>query len=159
MNGIGGPGTQKGDLKAVTIIQDLRDAFLKLEPEVEPEVAEAPEVAEDPMDALDDVVIPTQPGKEMKPKEHRFHRMRSLQMPTRPLYACASEGTTSVITYGRKGNHNTNLFTLFLRVDCVDWLLSYGADQLHFQGVDNLVGNMDDVLDANYAAVAGLHVE
>ena len=48
---------------------------------------------------------------------------------------------------------------MFLRVDCVDWLLSYAADQLHFQGVDNLVGHMDGVLEANCAAVAGLHVE
>ena len=40
LKGVGGPGAQKGDVKAVTVLQDLRDAFLKLEPAVEPAVAE-----------------------------------------------------------------------------------------------------------------------
>ena len=61
--------------------------------------------------------------------------------------------------HGKNANHNPKSVPMFLRVGCIDWLLSYADDQLHFQGVDNLVGHMDGVLEANCAAVAGLHVE
>ena len=40
LKGVGGTGTQQGDAKAVTVLQDLREAFLKLESAVEPAVAE-----------------------------------------------------------------------------------------------------------------------
>ena len=105
------------------------------------------------MDALDEVVTP-------KPKvKSRATTIRSLQMLTRPLCVGASKATTTVVIYGMNANSNPRDLPMFLRVDCIDWLLSYAADQLHCQGVGNLVGHMDDVLEANCSAVAGLHVE
>ena len=40
VKGVGGPGTQIGDVKSVTVLQDIREAVLKLKSAVEPAVAE-----------------------------------------------------------------------------------------------------------------------
>ena len=154
LKGVGGTGTQKGMVKAVTVLQDLRVAFLKLEPAVaEDATAVASDEEPDPMDALDEVVT-HKPKAKSRPTE-----IKILQMPTRPSCAGASEATTTVVVYGKNAHRIPKNFPMFLRVDCIDWLLSYAADQLHCQGVDNLLGQMDDVLLANCAAVADLHVE
>ena len=48
---------------------------------------------------------------------------------------------------------------LYLLVDCIDWLLSYAADELHFQGVvpSNLQPNPKRI--PNVYSVADLHIE
>ena len=48
---------------------------------------------------------------------------------------------------------------LYLRVDCLNWLLSYAADELHFQGVPCNPLAAEDQKVANCAAVAGLNLE
>ena len=151
LNGVGGAGTQTGDVKAVTVLQDLRDAFLKFDDAAAAVADIADNDEPDPMDALDAVVIP-------KPmKSLRATTIRTLQMPTKPLCAGASEATTNVVVYSKNACRFPQHFTMFLKVECIDWLLSYAAGQLHFQGVDNF--HADEVLHANCAAVAGLHVE
>ena len=100
-----------------------------------------------------------------KPKPKKTFRtatIRTLQVLTQPLCAGASDpdATTNVVMYAKNLAHfRAKTFPMFLRVDFIDWLLSYAADELHFQGVVNNVSNTDDMLVANCAAVAGLYME
>ena len=48
---------------------------------------------------------------------------------------------------------------LFLRMDCIDWLLAYAADELHFQGVQPASPEPVEELVANCPAVADLRLE
>ena len=65
--------------------------------------------------------------------------MRQLVMPTRPECAASAmqAGDTTLISLWRgPGKAKTaNNGKLYLRIDCLDWLLSYAADELHFQGI------------------------
>jgi hypothetical protein len=152
LKGVGGPGTQKGDLKSVHVMNDIRVQFDEvcagiqdLHSAVAAEEDESQDEELDPMDALDDVQL-AEPaalaklntGRRTIRKQKRSLRstIQQLDMPTRP--ACAGreqDGTTMIHVYRKAGTSARNFGNLFLRLDALDWLLSYGADELHFQGV------------------------
>ncbi len=48
---------------------------------------------------------------------------------------------------------------LFLREDCIDWLLSYAADELSFQGVPCVTPGPETTAKANCSAVADLRIQ
>ena len=52
-----------------------------------------------------------------------------------------------------------NTGAVFVRVDCVEWLLAYGADELRLQGVTPMRVVQAAPQAGNCAAVAGLHLE
>ena len=57
-------------------------------------------------------------------------------MPQRP--PCTGIGTTETIivsVYMTELLDGSKHSKIYLRRDCLDWLLSYAADELHFQGV------------------------
>ena len=58
------------------------------------------------------------------------------------------DATVTVSVY-KHGGIFSRASHLFLRSDCIDWLLSYGADELHFQGIQG------DIPDDSETAVAG----
>lgn len=165
LKGVGGPGAQKGDLKAVQVLEDIRHNFEKVteaahaaESAVAGEgpaaVAEAKADSQaqdqdvDPMDALDEVeeelpkatatLTPTKSRTRKAEKVNKFLRaeVQQLEMPTRPACAGRSQdGTTFINVYRKSGASARNFGNLYLQVDSLDWLLSYAADELHFQGV------------------------
>lgn len=171
LKGAGGDKVQKGDVKAVKIIDTIRENFREAcctTDDVQCTTADdvqcitADEVVDegvvDPMDALKVRQICAEPirngvngsgtkGKRPRPDINKKKGdpsmtrsvMRQLVMPTRPECAASAmqAGDTTLISLWRgPGKAKTaNNGKLYLRIDCLDWLLSYAADELHFQGI------------------------
>ena len=177
LKGVGGGKTQKGYLKPVLVIDMIRHAF-KIKLTGGAAVADLPEEDVDPMDALDDIteVVPEAKTVVRKKKgnakketvkiKRKLFRTepQQLEVATRP--ACAASGlddkTMIWIYQGQQGRTNIKHVdkNLFLRVDSIDWLLAYAADELHFQGVE--ASSNDDKgseQSPNCTAVADLFVE
>ena len=143
LKGVGGPKIKKGDLKPVKVLTAIRDKFA-IASEVEVDTAVADAVAVDPMDVLDEIASPapttkakTRPKQPQGPPRSVVH---DVTMPTRPeCVGCDDAGTTTICVYrkagssrGRAGSQKSGLY---LRSDFINWLLAYGADELHYQGV------------------------
>ena len=81
-----------------------------------------------------------------------------LTVPRRPPCAGGqTSDTTTIFVYGMLATKART--PLYSRVDCLNWLLSYAADELHFQGVPCNPLAAEDQKVANCAAVAGLNLE
>ena len=175
LKAVGGPGTQKGELKVVEVMEDIRLQFERVVRKAdcnEPAVAEQRDACQieevDPMDALDEVAAsefqtPVKGEKALFKKRQVARRLRSevqqLEMPTRPV--CAGrpqDGMTSIHVYRKPGSTCRNFGNLYLRTDCLDWLLSYAADELYFQGVTRPEPELEP-LKGNCPAVADVYVE
>jgi len=182
LKGVGGPSTQKGDLKAVEVLEVIREKFhvafgdptetaaavaegglaavADVEHESQPQGDE-----DDPMNALDDVVEPVPkagtkpPAKVPRNKQTARAEVQDVVMRKRPPCAGGEQGETTVISVYRKpGSALRNKAQLYLRVDSLDWLLSYAADELHFQGVARTELEQPPS-KGNCPAVADLHLE
>ena len=172
VKGVAGGQAQKGDVKGVKVIQELlhkarssSDTAVAGPPvaQVEPPVANADDF--DPMDDLDAVAVaPSAPKAKAKAKgKAKARAMRAaprvITMPLRPTCTGQDTGnTTQVCVYTRpKGN---NRHSIYLRSDSLNWFLSYGADEYHFQNVDRCEPEViDDANVGNVSAVADLRVE
>ena len=124
----------------------LRERYFGKETAVAEPIRGAPAVADppavegqasavaDPMNDLDDV------GPEVKPIQKTRHRKRltgnvpvCLTMPKRPPCTGAEQDdVVQVHVPLHPGGHRS----MFLRMDNIDWLLAYGADEHHFQGIE-----------------------
>ena len=178
LKGAGGDKVQKGDVKAVKIIDTIRENFREAcctTDDVQCTTADdvqcltadgvVDEGVVDPMDALSVRQVCAGPtsqrprpdingvngsgtkGKRPRPDINKKKGdpsmtrsvMRQLVMPTRPECAASAmqAGDTTLISLWRgPGKAKTaNNGKLYLRIDCLDWLLSYAADELHFQGI------------------------
>ena len=144
LKGVGGLGTRKDDLKPVRVLGELRDKF-SVACGDSADTAVADKAADDdPMNALDD--LPQSPSK-AKPKEKKRpaqSKTQDLTMPTRPeCVGCDDAGTITVCVYRKSGRFDITKggrchsmkSGLYLRTDFINWLLAYGADELHYQGV------------------------
>ena len=159
LKAVGGPKTQKGDLKAVTVIEDIRDK-LNDDFDEDPAVADPSAVADeaDPMDALEEILdTPRKNSNGRKATPQNKCEVTEVNMPLRP--SCAAAGSVevkaiSVYSKRKKTSHCKNM-PIYIRSDCLDWLLSYAADQLSFQGVPrDQTEDEADVRVANCTAVA-----
>jgi hypothetical protein len=180
LKGVGGPKVQKGDLKAVVVITMLRKLFashLCGDPDESTAVAEghgsasicpdtAPGDEIDPMDAMDDLpdVVPDLAKKPAKKKAKIGDQQRAvvvdIDVPTRPPCAgCDGDNTTVISMYRQPQKDRRTNGNLYLRVDCVEWLLSYAADELHFQGVTPSSPPPSGHHAGNCTAVADFYVE
>ena len=162
LQGVGGNYTRKGDLKAVSVIQELREGYADGSTPAGPAaVAEGDDGDHDadddddgdvdPMDALDAVV---DNGPKCKRQKVRSE-IKTLKMPLHPPCAGSHE-TTDVLVYSQSQKMNR---PFFICADSIDWLLAYAADELALQGV-----KADTPADAakageNCPEVAGLHLE
>ncbi len=118
------------------MIQDIRDQFHIVHGIAEGEAAVAGGEAavagddDDPMLGLDDVVE-TKAAPTAKASNRNKHTKRSdvreLTMPMRPLCAAPEANSTRIITVYRKAAASDaairNNTALYLRTDCLDWLL------------------------------------
>lgn len=185
LKGVGGTGTLKGDLKNVNVMEVVRKRYGSLGFTTKGDVelgegqisavagthsdsqdpdSQDPQSREqqpvDPMDAMDDV-SPADVTPIKKPRK-RGDLIRTLvhaiDVPTRPTCAGGDEHDTTVVWVYRKPSAGTNgKANLYLRADCIDWLLSYGADELAFQGVD--AEAVASPVSGNCPAVADLYLE
>lgn len=164
LKGVGGPKTLKGDLKSVEVLTMLRSKLKDRIAAPEAAVA-APDLSDavvepiadiDPMDELDDIITSAQP-KPLKYRKlstvHRRALVETLTVPTRPICTGRGDGdTTTIRVYRLSMLDSRSNARLDLRTDCIDWLLAYAADELHYQGViapcpvpQSRVGNRSDV--------------
>ena len=150
LKGVAGPRAAKGDLPSVDVVDDMRAKSRKLDPEKEDDetaVAERETTAvdpapatPDPMEALDPVVNqparrPAKAKAKAKKKPPRV-QVGKIEMPKRP--ACTGTDanvTTDICVYYKPAKYRGATPTVYLRTDSLDWLLSYAADEHHFQGV------------------------
>ena len=117
------------------------------------------------MDELDDIAVTDSPSQ---PKPPKFRNVRAsdcramvetLAVPTRPICTGRGPGDTTTISANRLGMSDRRSHAhLYLRTDCIGWLLAYAADELHHQGViaPRLVPQSRA---GNCTAVAGLRLE
>jgi hypothetical protein len=171
LKGTGGAGIAKGALKAVEVILTIRDKFNADDQPDEPDAAETAVAANsavaggdddadevDPMDALD--VADDTPKKpavaaNTKTKTMKRSMVKELEMPERPPCSATGNKTTMIAVY-QDGKQAKNA-SLWIRIDCIDWLLAYACDELFFQGVTSSDGG--GTKTANCPAVADLHLE
>ena len=170
LKAVGGPGTQKGELKAVHVLDDIRnvcDAMDKTavadDIDTSAVAGEADEVELDPMDALDDVMetpCKTKPKAKAKPKQNVIpSSVIDVTMPRRPKCAGGSTESVTVTLYvkSRIKHENVRTSKLYVSTTCINWLLAYAADEKFFEGVARAEG--DEAKEPNCAAVAGLNLE
>ena len=165
---------KRGGLKPVKVLDMLR-AFLNAE--LKQNLAEQlsavagsqsdsqePDEDIDPMDAMDamDELVEAVPQARKKPRTtQRIHRavVEELVVPTRPVCGgCNKDDKTVVCVYRKPRSEKRSNGNLFLRVDCMHWLLTYAADELHFHGVEPASPDPIDQQPCNCPAVAELHV-
>ena len=178
LKGVGGTKIQKGDLKPVKALELLRETLqqkLGEEPGAEAAVAggqlsavaaaqsEADEDI-DPMDELDDLVqvVPTASKRPRTTKPAARAMVEELVVPTRPPgVGCSDDDKTVVWVYKKPPAEKKSNARLWLRGDCIDWLLSYAADELSCQGVDPASPRtpVNAQRSGNCLAVADLHLQ
>ena len=177
---VGGDKTQKGDLKSVNVIGLIRNSFnsacqkvADIEEDFLPAVADTTAVAEeneddeeeevDPMDALEESMETPKKAAKKAPQSRKKKQVmlksvvKELQLPRRP--ACAGDDGDTTVTVYSKGGPNYKKTNLYIRVDCVDWLLSYAADEHSRQGVKSASNADFGVKEANCTEVADLNLE
>ena len=150
VKGVG--GAKKGDLKAVNVLQMIRqeacaaDYVPTDDGEPSPAVAGgdsqssiADAIGDDPMEAMisiDDVAESIGAVVKKTHKKRKVDRscLQELTVPTRPacIGAASLQETTIVVYTPREKRKNA---VPHLRSDCISWLLSYAADELACQGV------------------------
>ena len=110
-------------------------------------------------DALAEIVAS---AKKASPMKRKFERacVHELVIPARPMCAGGADGaTTSVFVYSPTYKNKTNS-VLYLRTDCMGWLLAYGADDGSSQGVCRAETSAEHAAPrSNCPAVADLHLE
>ena len=145
----GGANTQKGDLKAVCVIDDIRhkiECVIKAETAVaEEKDSQGPEEGSDydPMDELAEFhhsKAKSAPKPKAKPKAKKpgqRSRIMTLKMPKRPICAGGEEEKVTISVYLKTANKHTNCAkrSVWLNASCIGWLLAYAADEKHFEGV------------------------
>ncbi len=178
LKGVGGAKTQKGDLKAVTVLDEIRD---KLNSTAEPSAVAGPSAvadsddddAPDPMDAVlgalqydddDDDEVPDTLIKATKKAVRTPQKKTARSMVTEPSAvagpSAVADGddrseTTTVCLYLKPNNRNIKSASIYIRVDCIDWLLSYAADELFHSDT----AADEDLHVANCPAVADVNLE
>lgn len=182
LKGVAGPAVQKGGLKPVQVMNAIRHKAIERDTEAAVAEAESAVAAngdanaanhsdsdpdDDPMDQLDDV-METKPATKTKPTPKRTHAWGArsaivcVDMPARPPCLGLQHVLTQPIWVYRKGKTRNSSQeakqNLYLRTDCLDWLLSYAADEYHCQGVTRAPETVVAEPKANYAAVAGLRI-
>ena len=174
LKGAGGAKAQKGDLQPVRILEIIRDRFNKkfhtavavAVPEATAAVAVAvpeeplPEI--DPMDAMEALPERKQ-GKGTKNAALQRSLIQALEMQTKHPCAGGNEDDVTTIYVYRKHDPSVKGHAhggvLYLRSDCLGWLLSYAAEELSCQGVEQTRDAEQSALVPNCAAVAGLNLE
>ena len=148
LKAVGGPLTQRGALKRVTVVDELRTKMLantntaecaEPAPPVNSAVAEAPAEAAaeaaDPMLALDDVASEATTTPNKKPRKSRAPKRLREQVVkvTMPLHCpCAQPDSETTIEISLLA---TSTNTLWISLNDIPWLVRYVADEYGLGGI------------------------
>ena len=142
---VGGPMLKKGDMPTVHVIDELNaKVFGKQSKESLHEDRSRGEDGEneceaqiDPMAGLaacePDLETPKKLKKARK-REVQRSLVREIEMLQRPLFVGGEAALSKTVHVYIKPNSKA----LYIRVDCIDWLVSYAADEHHYQGVSRV---------------------
>ena len=148
---VGGPKTNRSGLPAVTVVDTLNDKIfgqsdkqVDRQDEIEQEVTKDQQIPDDPMLLLGACAPVTMLETPQKSKRARtaksatdgrghgiFDSSRAIDMPKRP--SCAGSESAQIQTVHVHVRRQSR--ALWIRLDCIDWLVSYAADEHYFQGV------------------------
>ena len=157
---VGGPKTNRSGLPAVTVVDTLNDKIFGPSDkqvdwqdadrgrgergEIEQEVTEDQQIPDDPMLLLGACAPVSKLETPQKSKRARtaksatdgsgsgiFDSSRAIDMPKRP--SCAGSESAQIQTVHLHVRRQSR--ALWIRLDCIDWLVSYAADEHYFQGV------------------------
>ena len=174
----GGAKVQKGEMKAVCVIDDIRlniDTAIKAETAVaEDKDSQGQEDAQedaadyDPMDELADFYQKTnapKPKKGSKPKAKprakkadNRSRIMTLEMPKRPIWAGGGEDKITISVYLKNASKYVcpAKRSIWLNSSCIGWLIAYAADEKYYEG--GMRDTVQTVKEQN-CAIDNLHVE
>ena len=140
--------TNKGDLKTVNVLSEIRAAFHGPLADSDSNTAAVADddsaVAEDsqdtgdidPMDALVEVDVKTKAKPKQKKALNRAV-VKRLVMPMRPTCAGRDGDAHRIIcVFGKAMGCPNKTTKIYLRADSLDWLLAYAADEKYFKGVE-----------------------
>lgn len=144
LRAVGGTSAHKGSLKAVQVndmLQDLVTDHLRFQQDTARGVAPGASADEDvdPMDELPELRKETvRPLKKRADETRARARPQVLELIVPTLPPCAPgqqpPSTTSVRVYRPTMKAGQRL-NCWLRADCMDWLLTYAAAELKYQGI------------------------
>lgn len=117
-----GWGSSRYDFSNVFVVKLIREQFFG--DDGEPAVAAMLE--DDPMNKLG---LPLQP--EDSPSKAKRDGVATLQMPKRPPCSGVDKGETVEVHVVKPGKNTS----LYIRRDCVDWLLAFAADEYSFANI------------------------
>ena len=177
LKGVGGPKCNKGDLKPVLVLDEIRSKLRLATPQSRsdapapasaiPNAAssavagdDADDTDDDPMCTLDDIASPpvATPKKTYMPKRIPARAtVQTVTMPKRPPCSAraAVAGTVTIRLYMPLGDKKKKMY---MQTDSLDWLLSYAADELHFQGVERRGPEPHEDTPPTNTAVAGVNL-
>ena len=168
LRGVGGPKCAKGELRTVEVIELLRSTMRDSDSDtISSEAADSQGNSQaavagdnsqqtqedvDPMDALDELPAPKQPPTKKRNIERTL--IQKIEVPCRPR---GSSGSVHVWMYQA---HNTNKKqAIYIRSDCLNWLLCYAADEHHFMGVPEPEARPAVAEEANCPEVPDLRLD
>ena len=172
LKGVGGPRIQKGQLKAVSVNDIIRQKLrMVYHDAVEGEAEEEADDDEDhdQMQQFFDVL--ETPKKAVKKKETAKNKhaadvwkrsiIKDIDVPRSPECVNTEEkAVTTIVVYSPACSQRCwNRRPIYLRVDALDWLLQFAADEQFHQGVKRATADEREVKAANCSAVAGLNLE
>ena len=176
LRGIVGIGAKKGEFKSVEVFQDIRARYnlaagLDINESAVAEVPEKMDDDDDPMAALDAIIVEKPKPKAKakaaaKPKARS--RVQTVKIPKHPKCTGwdqeAPGGLLDIHVYKKSTTEKEeacgNATGLYLRSDHINWLLSYVADELMFQGArrSNAAHEKEDEDECN-SEVPGLNLQ
>ena len=173
VKGVGGARLRKTDLKPIQVMELLRDKYddagkgqFSAVAGSQSDSQEPVNEEVDPMHDMDDLVETVavtkrnrKPRSDPTPQRQGRSSIEQFEVPTRPPCAAGdTDDKTLVCVYKKARTDNRSRVNLYLRADCIDWLLAYAADELHFQGVAQPTPEPIDDNAPNCPAVADLHL-
>ena len=183
LKGVGGKSAKQGCLKALNVLKELRKRYNEVAG-VDTTIAVAEDQGEnaddDIMNCLDDLATPVPvpvakakakakgKGKAKAKALPQQVRVESFKVPKHP--ACTGwqedspEGQIEIHMYKPQKDTYARYTLMYLRSDCIPWLLQYAAEELLLQGwksVEREDGPQqnEEKLPCNCSALADLHLE
>ena len=152
LKGVGGPKTQKGGLKAVHVVEVIRARIKGI-------FEEEDDTDVDPMESFNESRLRRTRLLTRRPNKRKKSALQEVEVPRRPDCVGLGEATKITVYLKGCGQRNFSKRPIYLRVDGLDWLLSYAADEHFSQGVKSAAVDEIIVKKANCAAVADLNLE
>ena len=174
LKGVGGKRKQKGELKGVNVLDIIRQKLRMIyydEVKGEAEEEADDDKDQDQMQQFFEVLETPKKTSAAAAKKKEGSKgwsksiIRDIDMPRSPeCVKTEEEVVTTIVVYtpNSLSNRSWKSWPIYLRVDALDWLLQFAADEQFHQGVKRATADERDVWmwqESMGSAVAGLNLE